>query len=228
MQTAVNLSWAKEIKGYHYGVCIQEGEFCLREVTEWDEVMAAYHLRHRVFSQELGWVAPSADSLETDAYDGHASFLGVFDAEERLVAFLRLVPAEEEMMMEREFPMLVGHRHEVRKERDTVEVSRLCVAPEARNCNIRGNFGLHSITMLLYKGVYHWCIMHDVRYLYLVVEEKIFRLLNARGFPCKLIGTPLTMPDGVVAVAGMIDWREFETTNAVKRPKFLEWFASNM
>lgn len=228
MQTAVNLSWAEENRGYHYGVCIQEGEFCLREVTEWDEVMAAHHLRHRVFSQELGWVAPSANSLETDAYDGHASFLGVFDAGERLVAFLRLVSAVEEMMMEREFPMLIDQRHEVRKERDTVEVSRLCVAPEARNCNIRGNFGLHSITMLLYKGVYHWCIRHYVRYLYLVVEEKIFRLLNARGFPCRLIGTPLTMPDGVVAVAGMIDWREFEMTNAVKRPKFLEWFTSNM
>lgn len=127
-------------------------------------------------------------------------------------------------MLEREFLSLVGIKHEIRKEYDTVEVSRLCVAPEARSNVVSINFGIHRISMLLYKGVYHWCIRNNIRYLYLVVEYKIYRLLKAKGFPCKRIGEPQTMPDGVTAVATIMDWREFESLNTVKRPDMLRWF----
>ncbi len=130
-------------------------------------------------------------------------------------------------MLENEFLSLVAPEHEIRKESDTVEVSRLCVAPEARNANIRGNFGMHGISMLLYKGVYHWCIDNDIRYLYLVVEHKVLRLLCAKGFPCNLIGEPKIMPDGVAAVAALMDWREFERLNAARRPAMLRWFTQD-
>ena len=127
-------------------------------------------------------------------------------------------------MLEKAFLSLVGPWHRIRKEDDTVEVSRLCVAPEMRESKISGNFGIHSISMLLYKGIYHWCIQSNIRYLYLVVELKIYRLLRAKGFPCKFIGEPRLMPDKVMAVAAMMDWREFTIFNAAKRPKMLRWF----
>ena len=106
-----------------------------------------------------------------------------------------------------------------------MELSRLCVAPEARKAGFADNFGAHGVSMLLYKGVYHWCLAKRVRFIYLVVEQRVFRLLCASGFPCKPVGEPVAMPDGVKAVAAMLDWREFETANIVKRPKLLQWFS---
>lgn len=38
------------------------------------------------------------------------------------------------------------------------------------------------------------------------------------------IGCPKTMPDGVTAMAVIMDWREFEISSSVKRPKMMRWF----
>jgi N-acyl-L-homoserine lactone synthetase len=80
--------------------------------------------------------------------------------------------------------------------------------------------------MLLYKGLYQWCIKNDKRHLYAVTEMKIYKLLCSIGFPCKLIGDLSKMPDGIVAVAFIIDLREWETIQITKRPKMLKWFSS--
>ena len=139
----------------------------------------------------------------------------------RLLAFIRLILPQTTFMLEREFSLLVGAEHKIRKEDDTVEVSRLCIAPEARDYAVSGSFGSQSLSMLLYKGVYHWCDRWNIRHLYLVVEQKIYRLLHLKGFPCKIIGKPITMPDGVIAVAATMDWREFKILNEIKRPQIL-------
>jgi len=39
-----------------------------------------------------------------------------------------------------------------------------------------------------------------------------------------MIGMPLTMKDGTIAVAAIIDLREFELVNKVKRPEMMKWF----
>ncbi len=203
---------------------IQEGNFTFSNLTNEKEKIQAYCLRHRVFCRELGWVE-SENSLEMDDYDRNAVFFGVFNEEHRLLAFLRLIPPVNSFMLEREFAMLIGAEYRLRKEMDTVEVSRLCVVAEARKERLVSNSGTYSISMFLYKGVYHWCMRNDIRYLYLVVEYKIYRLLTAKGFSCNLTGKPVTMPDGVVAVAAIMDWREFEALNSVKRPAMLKWFS---
>jgi len=192
-------------------------------ITEEDKIQA-YHLRHRIFAQELGWVPQSENGLEIDDYDNNAVYFGVFDRQNRMLAFIRLITSEYRFMVEREFISLVRHDYVIRKETDTVEISRICVAPEARPKTVSCNFGVHRISMSLYKGVYHWCLRHNARYLYAVVENKIHRLLRAMGFPCELIGEPVIMPDGAKAVAVIMDWREFEALNSIKRPEMLEWF----
>lgn len=205
-------------------IFLKEGEFIVKTIVSTIEKLHAYQLRHRVFAQELAWVVETESKVEMDDYDYSAIFFGVFDKQEKLLAFLRLIPSGTSFMLENDFLSLVDPEHKIRKEADTVEVSRLCVVPEARNDVISGNFGVHSITMLLYKGIYHWCMKNYVRYLYLVVEHKIYRLLCARGFPCQLLGKPALMPDGVVAVAAIMDWRVFEQINETKRQEMLKWF----
>ncbi|MBU0456482.1 MAG: GNAT family N-acetyltransferase [Gammaproteobacteria bacterium] len=202
------------------------GDFVVKNIVNEEEKIQVYRLRHRIFCEELRWVPQKEEGLEMDDYDKDAIFFGVFNKQKKLVAFLRLILSNGHFMIEREFFSLVYSRHKIRKARDTVEVSRLCVAPEARDRMITGNFGLHNISMLLYKGVYHWCIRHDIRYLYLVVEAKIYRLLRIQGFPCRLIGEPKVMPDKVTAVAAIIYWREFERLSALKHSQMMRWFFS--
>lgn len=206
-------------------VFIKEGSYLIKDITNKNEIKKAYSLRHRVFCQELGWVPGTSNSLEIDDYDQDAVSFGVFNENSGLKASLRIVMSPNTFMLEKEFPYLINHHHKIRKDNDTIEISRLCVAPEARSEKLADNFGVHFVSMMLYKGVYHWCLKNKIRHLYLVVEEKIYRLLCAKGFPCKLVGERRVMEDGVVAVAATLDWREFEDTSKIKRSKVFSWFS---
>lgn len=207
-------------------VGIEEGGYSVRTLTDAADLQQAFHLRHRIFCEELGWVPETDDRMEIDEYDINAIPFGVFDTDNILRAYLRLIYTNKPFMLKDIFGSLVSPDHMLKRDTNTAEVSRLCVAPEARRDSVSGNFGAHNISMFMYKGVYHWCLENEVRYLYLVVEEKIFRLLNAKGILCTMIGEPHQMPDGVNAVAGIIDWREVEVKNSVLRPKMLDWFTT--
>src|ERR1039457_6236627 len=202
-----------------------DGLYHVKDIRKESERIKVHRLRHRVFCEELGWVSITRDALEVDAYDDNAIFIAVFDQHNELKACLRVTLSTNHFMLEKEFPYLLGQDEKIRKSDDTIEISRLCVAPEARTEKISGNFGIHSLSLLLYKGLYRWCMMNRIRFLYLVVEEKVFRLFCASGFPCKMVRQPKEMPDGGVAAAAMLDWREFEVINNARRPKLFAWFS---
>lgn len=205
-------------------VCIREGGFVLKALEGDDERSRGYRLRHTVFSEELGWVARSESHMEKDEYDSHAVQIGILDARNRMLAYSRMILPHRTFMIEKEFSRLISSNHKIRKEDDTVEVSRLCVAFEARNTIVRGNGGAHSLSMLLYKGIHHWCARNRIRYIYIVVDYKIYRLFWAKGFPCRPVGEPVSMPDGCIAVAAMVDFEELVALNTVKRPELMRWF----
>ena len=206
-------------------VSFDEAGYLVRSMTEGPEILESYRLRHDVFCDELGWVAPNAGRAEIDSYDGNAVPFGVFDPSGGLAAYLRLIMPGEQFMIEKEFLDMVDPGHKIRKEADTAEISRLCIATRSRRDVVPGDYGSHSVSVVLLKGIYRWCKLNRVRFLYAVTEQKIFRLACAKGFPFRLIGEPLLMPDGVVAVAMMLDWEEFEFTSALKRPIMAEWFS---
>ena len=206
------------------GILIKEGGFTVKNMTSDEEKIKAYRLRHRIFAEELRWVATSESMLEKDSYDCHAVSIGVFDDRNRLVGLARLIRPQARFMIEKEFSIMVGSWHTIRKQSDTAEASRLCVLPEARNTSVQGNFGIHNVSMFLYKGIYQWCARNNIRYIYVVVETKIHRMFMARGFPCRLAGEPVTMADGCTAVAATIDFEELVRINRVKRPAFTQWF----
>lgn len=208
-------------------VLVHEGMYYVKKISNVKDKEEAHKLRYKVFCEELGWVQPTSSSMEVDVYDGKALFFGVYDNCHNLKAFLRVVMSSSTFMLEKEFPYMQKHDYKIRKKTDTAEISRLCVAPEARSEKLSGNFGVHSVSILLFKGVYNWCLRSDIRYLYLVVEQKIHRMLSARGFPCKLVGDEVLMPDGVIALAAILDLREFEETGMVKRKAMFDWFKQN-
>jgi len=204
-------------------IFIKEDEYCVKNIMTETDRLKAHHLRYRIFCEELGWIQHNSNMLEIDDYDRSAIFFGVYDTNENLKAYLRILLSNNSFMLEKNFYFLLESNDVIRKQEDTIEISRLCVAPEARHHTFSDNFGVHKASMLLYKGVYHWCLNNDKRYLYMVVEQKIFRMLCAKGFPCELVGKPKKMPDGVVAVAAILDWRKFEEKNTEK--SLMKWFS---
>lgn len=227
MQSALQQSLGGILGSPQASQAVREGEFVVQPLSmQWEKVLA-YGLRHRIFCEELCWVSRTENGLETDDYDRHAISLGLWDGRQRLLAYLRLIPAGGPFMLEKEFSVMVGRGYTIRKTPDTVEVSRLCVAPEARRDRLVASFGVGSLSLLLYKGVYQWSLRHAVRFLYLVVETKIYRLLRSQGFPCEAIGNPVSMPDGVSAVAALLDWNKFEERTREVRPDLFHWFVSD-
>lgn len=209
--------------GVALGLPYEIGEDVTARVLRTQDVEDAYRLRHEVFAKELRWVPLGDDGLEHDVYDAQAKHFGVF-RDRKLLSYLRLVSPEHRYMLEKEFRALVSPDHDIRKAPDTREVSRLCVSFDERGTKVRTSIGSIGVSMLLYRQVYQWCIPNKVRYLYLVVEYKVLRLLKMFGFPCVLVGEPTRMPDGVVAAAAIMDWREFEAKNQLARPELLDWF----
>jgi N-acyl-L-homoserine lactone synthetase len=194
-----------------------------KNIVSCNEIEQAYRLRHEVFSKELTWVPAASDGREVDAYDENAEHFGVF-RNHKILSYLRLVMPSYRFMLEKEFSCLVSPGHEIRKSSDTCEVSRLCVSDVERGTKVESPVGKVGVSMLLYRSVYQWCIRYGVRHLYLVVEYRVYRLLSMLGFPCALVGEPTRMPDGVVAVAALMDWRRFEEINWSRRPELVSWF----
>lgn len=56
---------------------------------------------------------------------------------------------------------------------------------------------------------------------------KMLRLLLLKGMPWKLIGDPVSMLDGTIAVAVMMDLREFELIHEARNSTLLRWFTQD-
>lgn len=207
------------------GTILHEGEYAVKLLDTYEDLISAYTLRHDVFCDELGWVSALESRLEIDAYDETAISFGVFNGQNALIAYIRLITSHNTYMIEKDFSMLVAPTYEIRKSLDTAESSRVCISSDYRNSSFVANCEIHDILTLLFKGVYLWCLDNGIRYIYTAVELKMLRYVRGKGFPCTLIGKPRTMPDGTRATAVIMDWREFEAVNQYKRPKMWEWFS---
>jgi N-acyl-L-homoserine lactone synthetase len=206
---------------------VREKQYTVRTLQLYADKRQAFGLRHRIFAEKLQWVPQAEDCLEIDAYDDVAIHFGAFDEDGRLLAYVRLLTADQSFMIEREFSCIIGQCYPIRKENDTCELTRFCVDPDARNEIISAEEGLFDVTMLLFKGVYLWCVNCGIRFIYGVTDRIIHKYLNMKGFPYKMIAKPMKMPDGVVAIAVELDWQEFKQMNSMKRPNLLEWFDHN-
>ncbi|CAF0696149.1 acyl-homoserine-lactone synthase [Candidatus Methylacidithermus pantelleriae] len=204
----------------YQSISFVEGALEARSLSQAWEIEAGYRLRHRVFCEELRWVPPSPEGLERDCYDALGFPLGIFDPTENLVGYVRMLPPEAPFMIEKEFACLVGSGWELCKGKDTAEITRLAVHPDAR---VEGQ-SRRKIALCLYKAVYQWALANDIRYLLLEVEPTFFRALRACGFPCQPLGEPKRIPPALTeSMAARIDCEEFRRRMAKNNPGFLEW-----
>lgn len=208
----------------YYDIYLDEGRYLAKTFSSANEIDGAFRLRHTIFAEQLRWVRVTDTKLEYDRYDDYSIHFGVYEDDE-LLAYLRVVKPGYPYMIDKEFLGLVGPDHEVRRSVDACEISRLCVSPSARKLMTTDNSWHDNIQMILHKSLYHWCNMHGIRHLYFVVERRVFRMMRFSGIVCKPIGDPLVMPDGVEAIAVVLDLREFDEYNERKNPRMYQWFS---
>lgn len=202
------------------GFC--ESDMVVKTLSSPDEMEQAYRLRHEVFAQTLKWVPPTNDGLEMDMYDLWGASIGLVGQDGHLLGLARLLPSSGPFMLEQDLRLLLPEGHIVRKERDTAEITRLAIDPTITDK------GLSSRLLLsLIKGIYQWALAHGIRYLYLEVDHRFFRVLQAMDIPCALLGPPVVIPPaGTVSVAATMDIINCEQVLARRRPKLMEWLAT--
>lgn len=226
MQTAIAGEEIKEVPlcSQLHPVLIEEEGYVFKNVAEEEELDQIYGLRHRVFCDELRWVGEEKNFKERDFYDDFAVSFGIFDAQGRIAATIRTIVGPDPFMLSNEFSFLVKDCLPLRTESDTVELSRLCVAPEYRNAVFPTSDSPQSVSMLLFKGLFQWCRLNGIKLVYAETEPKTRKLFCMRGIPLKPLGTPCHMPDGVTAIAVTIDWDEFIEMNRERKHGLVKWF----
>jgi len=203
-------------------IFFQEGTFSVKTLEMESEWFQAYRLRHHVFAERLKWVPERPDRLETDMYDAWSTSIGVFSADSILLGLVRVTHAPVPFMLESEFSACLTGTHPIRKELDSAEITRLAVDPHLADRTISTRVMQAAI-----KGAYLWCVANDVRYTYIVVEERLLRGLRLMGWPCQTLGTPVSLPPAqAVSVAALIDLEAFRLNVGVKRPELLKWYST--
>ncbi len=183
-----------------------------------------YALRHKIFAEELKWIERKDDGMDIDEYDQGAISFGVFNLKDRLLGSFRIIPHDQPFMLENDFLFLINQNHELRKQADTIEISRFCIDNHSRFDQVISPFGASKTSLLLYKLLYQWCCLQSVRYSYAVVEKKFLRRLNLSFLPFKAIDEPKVMKDKIEAVAVIIDWKEFQYYIKRNSIELLQWF----
>ena len=205
-----------------HNIVFIEGDLLIKTIDTKDEMIKAYQLRHRVFAEQLKWVAETEDRQEMDMYDLWGVTVGVFSRDGVLLGMARLLPSSGEFMLGNEFGALLPRDYVVRKEQDTAEITRLTVNPDIEDPKLS-----NRVMVGVLKGIYQWAVENEIRYYYLEVEHRFLRALRMLGFPCEPIGPVVKLPPaGAEAVAALYDMARFDDENRRKRPSFLEWIST--
>lgn len=203
-------------------VAFYEGEFLVKSLETREDLTRAYRLRHRVFAERLKWVSERPDRLEADVYDTWSTSIGVFADETRLLGLVRMTHAPVPFMLESEFSACLVGTHRVRKQTDTAEITRLAVDPSIVDRGLSAR-----LMKTIFKGMYQWCLLHNVRYTYMVVEHRLLRVVQRMGWPCHAIGDPVALPPAeVLSIGGLLDLDEFRSQASASRPAMLDWLTT--
>lgn len=183
-------------------------------------LLDSYRLRASVFCHELKWVGNNDTEFEVDEFDKKSSHIGIIDSREDVVGTLRLTSHENYWFMEKYFTNLLPGNFQKMKLPSSIEATRLAVDNGLRAQPIKDQKG---IVDLLYKGAFCYCQTHEISHIYIIASISILKFMRLHRMPVRAIGEITTMPDGIEAVAAVIDWGALFHSNNLKDKKFLEW-----
>lgn len=189
---------------------IEKDGFRLQKISRDADEIILLKFRHKIFREQLRWVAESEDGLDLDEYDGFSDNYAVFNEKGEIVGSVRLTPGDFPFMVEREFSRLLPDLSAIHKGKQAAEITRFAVGMSENG--IRHG----TVFRLLYFALYHWACAHQVRWMYFVVEPPFFRHICRLGFPAFPVGEALPLDRGVLSMAGFLDWE-------MAMPGFIRW-----
>lgn len=178
-----------------------------------------YHLRASVFRAELGWIGTPSDDVDIDSLDTHAVHFYTLSPTGKVIAALRILPPREKWMLEEYFPELIPTDTQLHTV-DACEISRLAIDKQWRSYQIDSRL---TVAEVLYKGVFQYCLSHQIRVCNMVTTQALVCHLRRKGMPIKVIGRR-RMRDGLLAVMAQLDWYAFIGSNAQRCPARLSWY----
>lgn len=178
-----------------------------------------YHLRASVFRSELRWIGTPSDNVDIDPLDTNAVHFYTLSPGDKVIAALRILPANESWMLDEYFPKLIPADSTLHTS-DACEISRLAVDKEWRNYQINSDL---TVAEVLYKGVFQYCLSHQIRVCNMVTTRALVCHLRKKGMPVKVVGRQ-RMPDGLLAVMAQLDWYSFINRNSQQSPGRLSWY----
>src|SRR5262245_39011611 len=182
------------------------------------ELWKVSELRAEVFCRELGWTGSPEDRAERDEFDDDSTHVAVLDDQSEVIGAVRMIKSRAPWMLDTVFSGLVSASG-ITKGADTAEASRLAVHRRWRGKRLEN--GMRACD-LVYKAAYVYCRSNGIRYLYMVVSDIVIEHMQRSGLPCQPIGAPRQMPDGVRAMAVVIDWHRIHEI-----PRLARWYESS-
>jgi N-acyl-L-homoserine lactone synthetase len=181
------------------------------------ELRRVSELRAEVFCRELGWTGSPEDREERDSFDDVSTHVAILDEQSEVIGAVRLIKSGAPWMLDSVFSGLASASG-ITKGADSAEVSRMVVHRRWRGRRLTN--GMRACD-LIYKAAYVYCRTNGIRYLYMVISDIVIELVRRSGVPCRAIGAPRRMPDGVCAVTAVIDWNMIGDN-----PTLADWYAS--
>jgi acyl homoserine lactone synthase len=170
--------------------------------SDMDEALA---FRHKIFLEELGWSLLDTTGQEIDGYDQSSVHFGAYMDSGELVGYCRLILPNIGFMIERDFADLVAPGYCIRKEEDTVEISRFAIPKE-----LRGKEEGFRVIGVLLACVYKWAVTNKVRYIYGVCASDHLQFVEGFFPCCKSIGPAHEYQPGTSSSALIFDLQELD------------------
>jgi len=169
------------------------------------EMEDARVFRHKIFLEELGWSLLDSTGQEIDEYDQSSVHFGAYSDSGKLVGYCRLILPKSRFMIEKDFADMVAAGYCIRREEDTVEISRFAIPRE-----LRGKEDGFRVIGVLLRCVYQWAVTNKVRYIYGVCASDHLTFVEGFFPCCKSIGPAHEYQPGVSSSALIFDLGELD------------------
>lgn len=151
-----------------------------------------YHLRYKVFKEQLNWDVETFNEKEIDYFDSleKIHYILIIDSESKLIGCMRLLPTVKDYMLEKVFPFLVDNQ--IPKEENIWELSRFAVHMDVDKTN---TFNFNKATLLLIKGICEFSKEQKISSYVAVTTDRMQRLVRKLKMDATLLGTQHKISD---------------------------------
>ncbi len=188
-------------------------KFIFYTTSNQEELNELFRIRYQVYCLEYNYIDKNKfeDELETDQWDPRSVHFVIRDMKEEIAATVRLIqnsplglPIEKHFVFDLDVRSL--------SKEQSVEISRFIVTRKYRR---------KHLMFILIKGIYNYVKENNIKYVYSVMDERLYPMLTEMGIPFRRIGKPSFFQGYTFPC--LMNVGEFEDELRLKNKKFLKY-----